>query len=118
MWTVTALTASQAWCSEDPGAFNISHLSFNLKKAPVNQREVREALDIAIDHALFKALFPRGDALRATSAFPPGIPSFNKALKNSSSPHAPKPLLAQAGSPMAVDLWACPCAARPAPMAS
>ena len=40
-----------------------------MKKPPVNQREVREALDIAIDRsALFKVLFPRGDALQAVSA--------------------------------------------------
>jgi peptide/nickel transport system substrate-binding protein/dipeptide transport system substrate-binding protein len=33
---------------------------------------VREALDIAIDrNALFKVLFPRGDALQAVSAFQP-----------------------------------------------
>ncbi|RVT87570.1 ABC transporter substrate-binding protein [Inhella crocodyli] len=96
-------------------ALNISYLAFNLKRAPVNRREVREALDIAIDrNAIFKALFPRGDALQATSAFPPVIPGFNKTLKNEYDPDKAKRLLAQAGYPngFAIDLWALP-VARP-----
>jgi ABC-type transport system substrate-binding protein len=80
-------------------ALNISYLSFNLKKAPTDQREVREALDIAVDRdALFKALFPRGDAMQAVSAFPPVIPGYNKKLKNEFNPERARQLLAKAGS--------------------
>ena len=92
-------------------ALNISYLSFNMKKPPVNQREVREALDIAIDrNALFKVLFPRGDALQAVSAFPPAVPGFNKALKNEHNPERAKQLLAAAGyaGGFEIDLWALP----------
>ena len=90
---------------------NISYLAFNLKKPPVNQRDVREALDIAIDrNALFKVLFPRGDALQAVSAFPPAVPGFNKALKNDYNPERAKQLLAAAGfaNGFEIDLWALP----------
>ncbi|MFN3862589.1 MAG: ABC transporter substrate-binding protein, partial [Roseateles sp.] len=92
-------------------ALNISYLSFNLKKPPTDKREVREALDIAIDrNAIFKALFPRGDAMQAVSAFPPAIPGYNKTLKNEFDPAKAKALLAKAGYPngFEIDLWALP----------
>lgn len=96
-------------------ALNISYLSFNLKRAPTNRREVRVALDIAIDRdALFKVLFPRGDAMQAVSAFPPAIPGYDTTLKNEYDPARARQLLAQAGYPdgFAIDLWALP-VARP-----
>ena len=96
-------------------ALNISYLSFNMRKSPTNKREVREALDIAVDRdAIFRALFPRGDAMQAVSAFPPAIPGYDKALKNEYNPTRAKALLAQAGYPngLEIDLWALP-VARP-----
>jgi ABC-type transport system substrate-binding protein len=92
-------------------ALNISYLSFNMKRPPVDRREVREALDIAIDRdALFKVLFPRGDALQAVSAFPPAVPGFNKKLKNEYNPARARQLLAAAGhaAGFEIDLWALP----------
>jgi dipeptide transport system substrate-binding protein len=92
-------------------ALNISYLAFNLKKPLLAQREVREALDIAVDrNALFKVLFPRGDALQAVSAFPPAVAGFNKELKNEFNPERAKQLLAQAGHAggITLDLWALP----------
>lgn len=92
-------------------ALNISYLSFNLKRPPTDKREVREALDIAIDRdAIFKALFPRGDAMQAVSAFPPAVPGYNKKLKNEFDPAKAKALLAKAGYPngFEIDLWALP----------
>ncbi|MFM2399434.1 MAG: hypothetical protein RL341_1591 [Pseudomonadota bacterium] len=96
-------------------ALNISYLAFNMKREITGKREVREALDIAVDRsAIFKALFPRGDAIQAVSAFPPVIPGYNKNLKNEYDPARAKQLLAQAGysNGFGLDLWALP-VARP-----
>ena len=96
-------------------ALNISYLAFHMKKAPTNNAVVREALDIAVDRdALFKVLFPRGDAMQAVSAFPPAIAGYNKDLKNEFNPERAKKLLADAGyaKGLSIDLWALP-VARP-----
>ena len=108
---ITALQGHPQVVVQKIQALNISYLSFNLKKPPVDKREVREALDIAIDrNALFKVLFPRGDALQAVSAFPPAVPGFNKTLKNEYNPARARQLLAAAGYPngFEIDLWALP----------
>jgi ABC-type transport system substrate-binding protein len=92
-------------------ALNISYLAFNLKKPPLTDRRVREALDIAVDrNAVFKALFPRGDAQQAVNAMPPSIPGWNPDLKNEFNPERAKQLLAEAGFPngFEIDLWALP----------
>ncbi len=96
-------------------ALNISYLAFNLKKPPLTDRRVREALDIAVDrNAIFKALFPRGDAEQAVNAMPPAIPGWNPELKNEYDPAKARRLLAEAGFPQGfeIDLWALP-VARP-----
>jgi peptide/nickel transport system substrate-binding protein/dipeptide transport system substrate-binding protein len=81
-------------------ALNVSYLSFNMRRLPTSLRAVREALDIAIDRdALFKALFPRGDAMQAVNPFPPMVPGYNRALKNEHDPQRAQRLLAEAGYP-------------------
>lgn len=94
-------------------AFNISYLSFHMKKHPTDRREVRQALDIAIDRqALFKVLFPRGDAQQAVSAFPPSVPGFNARLRNEYNPQRARQLLESVGLGQGfdIDLWALPMA--------
>ncbi|WP_269531486.1 ABC transporter substrate-binding protein [Chitinimonas sp. BJYL2] len=92
-------------------ALNLSYLAFNLKHPALSKREVREALDISVDrNAVFKTLFPRGDAMQAVSAFPPAIVGYNKSLKNEFNPAKAKQLLSKAGFPngFELDLFALP----------
>ena len=108
---ITALTGHPHVVVQKIQALNVSFLSFNMKKAPTDRREVREALDIAVDrNALFKVLFPRGDAMQAISAFPPAVPGYDKTLKNEYDPVRAKQLLAAAGfkDGLDIDLWALP----------
>jgi peptide/nickel transport system substrate-binding protein/dipeptide transport system substrate-binding protein len=110
---VTALTGHPQIHIEKIQALNISYLAFNMKKPPTDSREVRQALDIAIDrNALFKVLFPRGDAMQAVSAFPPAVPGYDRSLKNEYDPERARRLLAAAGHPAGfeIDLWALPIA--------
>ncbi|MBH9552595.1 ABC transporter substrate-binding protein [Inhella gelatinilytica] len=112
---VTSVRARPQVRLEKIQALNISYLAFNLKRPRLSDRRVREALDIAIDRdAIFKAIFPRGDALQAVSAFPPSIPGYNHALKNEFNPERARQLLTQAGlgEGFELDLWALP-VARP-----
>lgn len=92
-------------------ALNISYLAFNLRKPPTNDRLVREALDIAVDRdAIFRALFPRGDAMQAVNPFPPAIPGYHRGLRNEYNPARARELLKQAGfaNGLDIDLWALP----------
>ena len=93
------------------GAMNISYLAYNLKRPALAKRDVRIALDIAIDrNAMFKALFPKGDAIQAVNPFPPAVWSWNGNIHNEYNPARARQLLAKAGYPdgFTINLWALP----------
>ncbi|MEJ7139386.1 ABC transporter substrate-binding protein [Comamonadaceae bacterium SL12-8] len=93
-----------------PG-FNIGYLGYNTEKPNLNKREVREALDMAINRdAIIKAVY-QGQGEAATNAIPPSLFGYNKGLKNAPyNPEKAKELLAKAGLPNGFDLtlWAMP----------
>ncbi|WP_293762648.1 ABC transporter substrate-binding protein [uncultured Aquitalea sp.] len=93
------------------GATNISYLAYNLKRPQLAKRDVRVALDIAIDRdALFKALFPKGGATQAINPFPPSVWGWNSKNRNEYNPAKARQLLAKAGYPdgFVLNLWALP----------
>lgn len=110
---VDALAARKDIVLQKIQALNVSYLAFNMQRSPTRIRAVREALDIAVDRAaIFKALFPRGDAMQAVSAFPPAVPGYNHSLKNEYNPARARALLAKAGfaKGLQIELWALPIA--------
>lgn len=95
----------------ETGAMNISYLAFNLKRENLAKKEVRIALDTAIDRdSIFKALFPKGGATQAVNPYPDTILGSNKQNKNEYNPDKAKKMLADAGYPdgFHIDLWALP----------
>lgn len=96
---------------DSTGAMNISYLAYNLKRPQLANRDVRVALDIAIDRdALFKALFPKGGATQAVNPFPPAVWGWNGKTRNEYNPARARQLLAKAGYPdgFSINLWALP----------
>ena len=76
----------------------------------MNQREVREALDIAIDRgAIFQGPVPARRCGAGHQCLPARHPGFNKALKNEFNPTRAKELLARRASPMASRSTSGPC---------
>lgn len=93
------------------GAMNISYLAYNLQRPQLANRDVRVALDIAIDRdALFRVMFPKGGAIQAINPFPPSVWSWNGKNRNEYNPAKARQLLAKAGYPdgFAITLWALP----------
>lgn len=105
------LQADPALKISSTGAMNISYLAFNLKRPQLANRDVRTALDIAIDRdALFKAMFPKGGAIQAINPFPPAVWGWNGRNRNEYNPARARQLLAKAGYSKGFDivLWALP----------
>ncbi|MCE4545867.1 MULTISPECIES: ABC transporter substrate-binding protein [unclassified Caballeronia] len=91
--------------------FNVAYVGYNTTHKPLDNVNVRRALDMAIDkQAIIKTVY-EGAATVATNPMPPSQWSYNKALKD--APHDPakaKELLKEAGFPngFAITLWAMP----------
>lgn len=91
--------------------FNVGYLAYNVKHAPLNKLEVRQALDMAINKpAILKAVY-QGQGQAAVNPMPPTQWSYNKSIKDAQySPDKAKALLAKAGFSKGMDitLWAMP----------
>ncbi|BAO91383.1 ABC transporter substrate-binding protein [Caballeronia cordobensis] len=91
--------------------FNVAYVGYNTTHKPLDNVNVRRALDMAIDkQAIIKTVY-EGAATIATNPMPPSQWSYNKALKD--APHDPakaKELLKEAGFPngFTITLWAMP----------
>lgn len=97
-----------------PG-LNIAYWAFNTQKPPLDKKEVRQALIMAIDKAALVKDVYLGAGQAAKNFIPPTVAAYNDAVKD--FPHDPaqaKALLAKAGvkAPLEIDLWYMP-VARP-----
>ncbi|PLR38932.1 ABC transporter substrate-binding protein [Chimaeribacter arupi] len=95
---------------QKPG-LNIGFLAFNVKKPPLDNLKVRQALALAVNKpAIMEAVF-NGTGQQAKNLLPPGVWSANTAVQDYPyDPAQAKKLLADAGlgQGFAIDLWAMP----------
>lgn len=91
--------------------FNLGYLAYNVKHKPLDQLEVRQALDMAINKkAIIDAVY-QGAGQPATNPMPPTQWSYNKNLKDAGyNPEKAKELLKKAGHANGFEttLWAMP----------
>jgi len=86
---------------------NIGYLAMNVKKPPFDKREVRQAINMAIDRdSILKEVY-QGAGQKAKNLIPPTIWSYNKAVKDYEyNPEKAKALLKKAGvKDLQSDLW-------------
>ena len=93
-----------------PG-FNVGYLNYNTEKGELKKREVRQALDMAINRkAIIDAVY-QGEAQEAINPMPPSLWSYNATTKNAPyDVEKAKEVLKKAGVPNGFELtlWAMP----------
>ncbi len=90
---------------------NIAYWSFNTQKPPLDKKEVRQALSMAIDKAAIIRDVYLGAGQPAKNLIPPTMWSWNDAVKDYPfDPTKAKDMLAKAGvkTPLDIDVWYMP----------
>ena len=90
---------------------NIAYWAFNVQKPPFDKKEVRQAMNMAIDKATIIRDVYLGAGQAAKNMIPPTLWSYNDAVKDYPyDPAKAKELLAKAGvtAPLEIDLWYMP----------
>jgi len=93
-----------------PG-MNIAYWAFNTQKPPLDKKEVRLALSMAVDKAAILKDVYLGAGLAAKNLIPPTLMGYNDAIKDVPfDPAKAKELLAKSGLklPLEIDLWYMP----------
>ncbi|MEQ1769668.1 MAG: ABC transporter substrate-binding protein [Devosia sp.] len=91
----------------DQAGLNIGYMAYNTTLAPLDNPEVRHALNMAINKpALVEALFGAGNAVPAKNLIPPTMWSYDDAIVDDEyNPEKAKEILAKNGV-TSIDLWA------------
>jgi dipeptide transport system substrate-binding protein len=91
--------------------FNVAYVGYNTTHKPLDNVQVRRALDMAVDKPnILKSVY-EGSATVATNPMPPSQWSYNKSLKDAPyDPAKARELLKEAGFPngFSITLWAMP----------
>lgn len=90
---------------------NVGYLAFNVEREPFGNKQVRQALNMAVNKdAILDAVF-QGAGVAATNPIPPTIWSYNETIEDYAyDPDAARALLAEAGFPdgFKTNIWAMP----------
>jgi dipeptide transport system substrate-binding protein len=95
----------------EQAGYNLGYVAYNNQKAPFNQLQVRQALDMAIDKQAILDTVYQGAGQRAVNGMPPTQWSYDNSLKDAPyDPEKAKALLQAAGVKPGteVTLWAMP----------
>ncbi len=95
---------------EGPG-LNVAYLAMNVKKAPLNNKDVRMAINYALNKKAYIEAIYYGNAIAAKNPIPPTIWSYNKAIKaHEYNPKKAKQILSKAKLPknLELELWTLP----------
>lgn len=90
---------------------NIAYWAFNVSKPPFDKKEVRQAMNMAIDKAAIIKDVYLGAGQAAKNLIPPTLWGYNDAVKDYAyDPAKAKELLTKAGvtTPLDIDLWYMP----------
>jgi dipeptide transport system substrate-binding protein len=90
---------------------NIAYWAFNVQKPPFDKKEVRQALNMAIDKATIIRDVYLGAGQAAKNLIPPTLWGYNEAVKDYAyDPEKAKAMLKAAGvtTPLEIDLWYMP----------
>jgi dipeptide transport system substrate-binding protein len=89
---------------------NVGYLAFNVTKPPFDKKEVRQAINMAVNKkAILEAVY-QGAGAAAKNPIPPVMAAYNTEIKEYPyDPEKAKELLAKAGvTNLSTDLWAMP----------
>ncbi|WP_213761614.1 ABC transporter substrate-binding protein [Caballeronia sp. dw_19] len=108
---VPSLKADPKLVVQEAAGFNVGYLSYNVTHKPLDNADVRRALDMAINKpAIIKSVY-QGAGQLADNAMPPTQWPFDKSLKGAAyDPDQARALLKKAGVPngFEISLWSMP----------
>lgn len=108
---IESFKANQKIQVMDKEGLNVGYVAFNVEKAPFNKKEVREAINLALNRKAYLDAIYMNRATLAKNPIPPTIWSYNqKTADFQYNPQKAKELLKKAGFPngFETELWTLP----------
>ncbi|MDN5787588.1 ABC transporter substrate-binding protein [Pseudorhodobacter sp.] len=107
---VAAMKADSSLNVMEQEGLNVGYLAYNTMQPPFDKKEVRKALNMAIDKKAILDVIFQGSGTIAKNPIPPAMWSYNDAVKDDPfDPEAAKKMLADAGvKDLSMKIWAIP----------
>ncbi|MEZ0392527.1 MAG: ABC transporter substrate-binding protein [Pseudobdellovibrionaceae bacterium] len=108
---IDALKANSKLQVMEKEGLNVGYLAFNVEKGPFAKKEVREAINYALNRKAYLEAIYMNRAALAKNPIPPTVWSYNQTIKDYDyNPTKAKELLAKAGFPngFETEMWTLP----------